>query len=120
MSYLQEKLAELEKITANPNLRGGLWNSFSLFISISDELLKEEAIFKRTSNEIENADEIISELKSIKKNFSETFGFNLESGNGFGEKFIKKKENQRESHKFRKKLTEFIQNYKGHFLRTKC
>ena len=50
MSYLQEKLAELEKITANPNLRGGLWNSFSLFISISDELLKEEAIFKSTSN----------------------------------------------------------------------
>lgn len=115
MNHIEKNLKTLEEIASNPNLRGGLWNSFSLFISISDDLLDKEALLK---NALHGADETISELKSIKEKFSKTFGFNLESGNGFGDKFIKMKNNPRESHKSRKKLTNFIQSFKGHFYST--
>jgi hypothetical protein len=45
MDSLTKNLQELEVIIANPNLKGGIWESFRLFIRISDGLLKNKEQF---------------------------------------------------------------------------
>ena len=113
MCELAKKLQDLGDIARNPNLKGGVWASFHSFISISDDLLRNEELFKNSSI-IGNRsnEEYYEELKSIRNKFREIFEFEL----GDSPKFEASKNNKRESHKFRKKIFEFIQSYKGKFL----
>lgn len=116
MDSLTKNLQELEVIIANPNLKGGIWESFRLFIRISDGLLKNKeqfltsSTYKKHSNE-----ELIEELESIRINFEKEFGFRLSSNSGLNPRFESLKKGQ-QSHKFKKKILEFLQSYRGKFL----
>ena len=112
MDYLTEMLQNLESIATNPNLNGGIWNSFVLFIKFSDYLLKNKDLLQNSDlNTNHTNEEVIIELKSIRENFEKEFGFRLNESNRF--EIMK---NGRQSHKFKAKLCKFIQNYKNHFI----
>lgn len=117
MTYLEQQLKSLEEIATNPNLNGGLYLSFKLFIELSDKLLENNgAVINATKAEGIDAESLIQELRSIRANFSKTFDFELETSYPFGDKFTKKRTSRYNGHKFRKQLSNFIQSYRGHFL----
>lgn len=118
MSYLLDQLKKLDGIAQNPNLNGGVYNSFSLFITISNELLKSEGTFStQTSDKDKSYDAIFRELHSIKNKFNEKFGFCYdELSTDYGQKFQALRNSPSKSRKFCKNLSEFMQSYKGKFL----
>jgi hypothetical protein len=118
MSYLFDQLKKLDGIAQNPNLNGGVYNSFSLFISISDRLLERKETFSSKTLETGTSCEtIFRELNSIRNKFNEKFGFRIEDhSTNFGPKFEASKNSPSRSRKFCKNLSEFMQSYKGKFL----
>ena len=116
MNRLTEMLQNLENIAANPNLNGGIWASFELFIKFSDDLLRKKELFKISKDYRRHTDEeLIKELESIRENFEKEFGFKLSTNNAQNPKFNALKGGQ-QSHKFKAKLCKFIQSYRYHFL----
>ena len=116
MDYITQMLENLENIAANPNLNGGVLNSLRLFIEISDGLLKNKEKFQASSTYKKHSDEeLIQELENIRKNFEKEFGFKLSSNNGKNPRFESLK-NSHQSQKFKKRISEFLRNYKGKFL----
>ena len=117
MSYLLQQLKKLDEIARNPNSNGGIFKSFSMFISISDELLKRKEVFiAKASEDGKCGESIFGELESIRNKFVETFGFELESGINFGSKFESAKNSPARGPKFRKNLSKLMESYKGKFL----
>jgi hypothetical protein len=114
---LSKKLKLLEEIAANPNAKNGIWNSFSLFISISDEIL--ENIKDFNGNIIPQAanESIIKNLQSIRPEFEKVCGIKLEIHN-LGPKFEKAKNNVAKAHKFKAQISDFLKGYRGHFVIT--
>ena len=112
---LSKKLKLLEEIAANPNAKNGIWNSFNLFITISDEILK--SIMDFNGNIISQAanESIIKNLQSIRPEFEKTCGIKLETNN-LGQKFEKAKNNVAKSHKFKSQISKFLKGYQGHFV----
>lgn len=113
--YLSEKLKQLEEIATNPNAKNGIWNSFSLFISISDEILESmkdfnDNIIPQAANE-----SIIRDLQSIRPEFEKSCGIKLETKN-LGSKFEKAKNNIAKAHKFKSQISKFLKGYQGHFV----
>ena len=116
MDYLTQMLQNLEDIAKNPNLNNGIWVSFDLFIKFSDGLLRNKEKFQTSSTYKKHSDEeLIHELEGIRKNFEKEFGFRLSTNNGQNPKFESLK-NGRQSHKFKKRIFEFLQSYRGKFL----
>jgi len=116
MDYLTQMLQNLENIATNPNLNGGVWNSFQLFIKISDGLVRNKEKFQTSPTYKKHSDEeLIQELESIRTNFEKEFGFKLSLNNGKTPKFESLK-NCHQSQKFKKRIFEFLQSYKGKFL----
>jgi hypothetical protein len=113
--YLSERLKQLEEIANNPNVKNGIWNSFSLFISISDEIL--ESLKDFNGNIIPQAatESIIKNLQSIRPEFEKSCGIKLNSKN-LGEQFEKLKNNVAKAHKFKSKISNFLKGYQGHFV----
>lgn len=113
--YLSEKLKQLEEIAKNPNAKNGVWNSFALFISISDEVL--ECLKDFNGNLIPQAanQSIITELKSIRPEFEKICGIKLESPH-LGQKFERAKNSIPRAHKLKSQITKFLQGYQGHFI----
>jgi len=118
MSYLFDQLKKLDGIAQNPNLNGGVYNSFSLFISISDGLLERKETFSTKTLETGTSCEtIFRELDSIRNKFNEKFGFSIEKrSTNFGPKFESSKNSPSKSRKFCRNLSEFMQSYRGKFL----
>lgn len=117
MDYINDNLKKLDEIAKNPNLNGGVCYSFYLFVSISDKLLQKKSLFdRRNNNEESNNDEIIKTLESIRGNFGSVFGFKLLGTDRLGDKFESKKNDRKESHKFRKKLSQYMKSYANRFL----
>lgn len=118
MSYIQKKLEILDKVSTNPNLNGGVISSFSLFVRISDEILKDNEFFvsKGITNE-DCSDTLLKDLKSIRSEFANLFGFELETGGlSLGSKFETLRNSVSKGPKFRKKLSDFMVSYHGKFL----
>ncbi len=115
MNYINENLKKLCEIARNPNLNGGVWNSFYLFISVSDELLRNRGIIENTNSK-EEFNEIIKNLESIREKFKSVFGFELEKTAWYGQKFESLKNSKFDAHKFRKKLFLFMRSYMDCFL----
>ncbi|MBQ7616471.1 hypothetical protein IJS64_00320 [bacterium] len=118
MSYIQKKLEILDKVSTNPNLNGGVISSFSLFVRISDEILKDNEFFvsKGITNE-DCSDTLLKDLKSIRSEFAKLFGFELETGGlSLGSKFETLRNSVSKGPKFRKKLSDFMVSYHGKFL----
>jgi hypothetical protein len=118
MSYLFDQLKKLDGIAQNPNLNGGVYNSFSLFISISDGLLeKKETFSTKTLETGTSCETIFRELDSIRNKFNEKFGFSIEErSTNFGSKFESSKNSPSKGRKFCRNLSEFMQSYRGKFL----
>jgi hypothetical protein len=117
MDYINDNLRKLEEIARNPNLNGGVCNSFYLFVSISDKLLQKKSLFYyRNKGEGSGNEEIIKALESIRGNFESVFGFRLSGSAKLGDKFESKKNDKKESHKFRNKLSKYIKSYANSFL----
>jgi hypothetical protein len=118
MSYLFDQLKRLDEIAQNPNLNGGIYKSFSLFVSITDELLERKEIFStKTLENGKNCEDIFRELESMRDKFAEKIGFKLTvNGNNFGPKFESAKNSPGRSRKFCKNLSSFMQSYKGKLL----
>ena len=116
MDYLKQMLQNLEDIATNPNRNGGIWVSFQLFIKFSDGLLRHKEQFETSSTYRKHTnEELIKELKSIRENFEKEFGFKLSGNNSRNTRFEILK-NGSQSHKFKAKLSKFMQNYRYHFL----
>ena len=112
MNQLTKMLNNLEEITSNPNLNGGVWNSFQLFIKFSDYLLKYKKLLQNSDLGTKHTnEELIKELENIRENFEMEFGFRLNESNKF-----EAMKNGRQSHRFKAKLYNFIQSYKNHFI----
>ena len=116
MKRLTEMLQNLDCIASNPNLNGGVWNSFQLFIEFSDYLLQNKDLLQNLeSNTKHTNEELIQELENIRENFTKEFGFRLGTNNGLNERFEVMK-NGRQSHKFKAKISNFMQNYKNRLI----
>ena len=115
--YLSERLKQLEEIAANPNAKNGIWNSFSLFISISDEILESLKDFNGNIVSQAASENIIKDLQSIRPGFEKISGIKLETQN-LGLKFEKAKNNVAKAHKFKAQISKFLKGYQGHFLKT--
>ena len=115
--YLSEKLKELEEIAANPNVKNGIWNSFSLFISISDEILESMKDFNGNIVPQAASENVINELQSIRPEFERICGIKLET-KALGLKFEKAKNSASRSHKFKSQISNFLKGYKGRFVIT--
>ena len=112
---LSKKLKQLEEIAANPNAKNGIWNSFSLFISISDEILESLKDFNGNIIPQAASESIIKDLQSIRPEFENFCGIKLETNN-LGQKFEKAKNNIARAHKFKSQISKFLKGYQGHFL----
>lgn len=106
-----KKLQNLEDIASNPNLRGGIWVSFRLFVYVSDELLENKELLEQPLVKNHSNKDLIQELESIRKRFENEFGFRLE----YDKKFETLKKSKSESHKFKAKICDFLQSYRHHF-----
>ena len=72
MSYLEQQLKKLEEIARNPNLNGGVYTSFSLFLSISDDLIEKKGVSKSSATSLGISDEILAkELESIRREMAQ-------------------------------------------------
>jgi hypothetical protein len=113
--FLSKRLKELDEIATNPNAKNGIWNSFSLFISISDEILK--SIKDSNGNLVPQAasESLIKDLQSIRPEFEKISGIKLEE-KCLGAKFDRIKNNVAKSHKFKSLIAKFLERYQGHFL----
>lgn len=109
MEIQTRRLQRLESIVENPNLNGGVWESFKNFIIISDKILEEKDSFSIS-------DRIVGELESIRKNFEKTFGFKLECSRTFWNQIQQQKEIKSTAHKFKAKLSKFMYGYKCCFI----
>ena len=110
MDILIHRLQRLESIAENPNLNGGVWESFRNFIIISDIILEEKDSFAK------GGERIIGELESIRKNFEKTFGFKLECSRTFWNQIQRERDTQRSAHKFKAKLSKLMNSYKSRFI----
>lgn len=117
MNYLDSKLKKLEEIASNPNLNGGVYKSFSLFISIADDILKNRNIPVKSFSELGISEEnVYKDLEDIRMNFEKKFGFALENNDDFGAKFQKRKSTPATGRKFTKDLSKFLESYQKHFI----
>lgn len=116
-TFLSESLKQLEEIAANPNAKNGIWNSFSLFISISDEILESMKDFNGNIIPQAASESIITNLQSIRPNFEKNCGIKLGVKN-LGAKFEKAKNSVSKSHKFKSQISNFLKGYQGHFVIT--
>jgi len=115
--YLSKKLKQLEEIAANPNAKNGIWNSFSLFISISDEILESLKDFNGNIIPQAASENVIKNLQSIRAEFEKNCGVKLETNN-LGQKFENAKNNVAKAHKFKAQISKFLKGYQGQFLKT--
>jgi len=114
MIDLSEKLKQLEEIAANPNAKNGIWNSFSLFVSVSDEIL--DIIKDFRGNVIPTTEEcVIRDLQSIRPEFEKLCGIKLDT-RGLGKKFEKAKNNVAKAHKLKSQISNLLKGYQGHFM----
>jgi len=113
--FLSEKLKQLEEIATNPNVKNGVWNSFSLFISISDEILESIKDFKGNLIPHAASEAIIEDLQNIRPEFEKMSGIELETQN-LGKKFEKIKNCVYKSHKLKAQIYDFLKRYQGHFV----
>ena len=121
MGKLIQKLNQLEEISNNPNLNGGVWNSLNLFISTSDGILKGvyciHAKFNKMDDDFnelsipeERKSEILNDLISIRTQLQQKCGIKQNTD-------LEKKKNSRcNGHKFRAQVSKFLESYKGRFL----
>lgn len=110
MGKLIQKLNQLEEISNNPNLNGGVWNSLNLFISTSDGILKGNDDFNELSIPEERKSEILNDLISIRTQLQQKCGIKQNTD-------LEKKKNSRcNGHKFRAQVPKFLESYKGRFL----
>ena len=110
MITLEEKLNQLNEISNNPNLNGGIWNSLNLFISTSDAILKDSESFDKLSIPEERKTEIMNNLISIRTELQQKCGVK-------GGADLEKKKNSRcNGHVFKSKVSKFLESYKGRFL----
>ena len=113
--YLSKRLKQLEEIASNPNAKNGIWNSFKLFISISDEILESLKDFNGNIIPQAASESLIKELRSIRPEFERRCGIKLETNN-LGQKFERAKNNVAKVHKFKSKISKFLKGYQGHFV----
>jgi len=113
--FLSERLKQLEEIAINPNAKNGIWNSFSLFISIFDEILESLKGFNGNIIPQAASESVIRDLQSIRPEFEKKCGIKLEY-NGLGSKFEKAKNNLTKVHKFKSQISKFLKGYQGHFV----
>lgn len=109
-----ENLKKLDEISCNPNLNGGVWNSFKIFLSTSDEIIKYIYDIDKLPLSEELKNRITNDIKSIRGNFEKEFGIKLEEKSP-GIKFERAKSSKCNAHKFRTKVSNFLQSYEGHF-----
>ena len=114
MTLVTDSLRKLNEISCNPNLNGGVWNSFSLFLSTSDEILKNTDDIERLPISEELKNKIINDVENIRYKFEKEFGIQLGEKTP-GQKFERAKNSKVNAHKFRSKVSSFLQQYKGHF-----
>jgi hypothetical protein len=112
--FISERFKQLEEIAANPNSKNGIWNSFSLFISISDEILESMKDFNGNIVLQAANESIIKNLQSIRPEFEKNCGIKLETNN-LGQKFERAKNNIAKAHKFKSQISKFLKGYQGQF-----
>ena len=114
-TYLSKRLKQLEEIAKNPNAKNGVWNSFKLFISISDEILESLKDFNGNLIPKAASQSIITDLQNIRPEFEKICGIKLETHN-LGQKFERAKNSVPRAHKLKSQITRFLQGYQGHFV----
>ena len=111
---LLKNLNQLEEIAENPNAKNGVWNSLSLFISISDKLLENIKDFDVDLIPQTVRESIIRDLENVRSEFEKLCDIKLEA-RSLGRRYERAR-NGSMAHKFRSKIFNFLKGYQGHFL----